>query len=59
MDYRKAYEEWLTNPCFDEATKAELRGSRTMRRRSESGSTESWNSAPRACGASSAREPTV
>lgn len=26
MDYRKAYEEWLTNPCFDEATKAELRG---------------------------------
>ena len=28
MDYRKAYEEWLTNPCFDEATKAELRGDR-------------------------------
>ncbi len=25
MDYRKAYEEWLTNPYFDEATKAELR----------------------------------
>lgn len=25
MDYKKAYEEWLTNPCFDEATKAELR----------------------------------
>ncbi len=24
MDYRKAYEEWLTNPYFDEATKAEL-----------------------------------
>ena len=25
MDYRKMYEEWLTNPCFDEATKAELK----------------------------------
>lgn len=25
MDYKKAYEEWLTNPCFDEETKAELR----------------------------------
>ncbi len=23
-DYRKAYEEWLTNPHFDEATRAEL-----------------------------------
>ena len=25
MDYRKVYEEWMTNPCFDEDTKAELR----------------------------------
>ena len=25
MDYKKLYEEWLTNPCFDEETKAELR----------------------------------
>ncbi|MDD2959324.1 MAG: phospho-sugar mutase [Lachnospiraceae bacterium] len=25
MDYKKAYEEWLNNPGFDEATKAELR----------------------------------
>ena len=25
MDYKKVYEEWLTNPCFDEATKAELK----------------------------------
>ncbi len=25
MDYKKMYEEWLTNPCFDEATKAELK----------------------------------
>lgn len=25
MDYRKEYEKWLTHPCFDEATKAELR----------------------------------
>lgn len=25
MDYRKIYEEWLSNPYFDEATKAELR----------------------------------
>lgn len=24
-DYRKAYEEWLSNPYFDEATKAELK----------------------------------
>ncbi len=24
-DYRKAYEEWLTNPHFDEATRAELK----------------------------------
>ncbi len=24
-EYRKAYEEWLTNPLFDEETKAELR----------------------------------
>ena len=24
MDYRKVYEEWLQNPYFDEATKAEL-----------------------------------
>ena len=26
MDYKKVYEEWLSNPYFDEATKAELRG---------------------------------
>lgn len=25
MDYKKVYEEWLANPYFDEATKAELR----------------------------------
>lgn len=26
MDYQALYDEWLTSPCFDEATKAELRG---------------------------------
>ena len=26
MDYKKIYEEWLSNPYFDEDTKAELRG---------------------------------
>ena len=26
MHYKKVYEEWLSNPYFDEATKAELRG---------------------------------
>ncbi len=26
MDYRKQYEEWLTNPYFDAETKAELKG---------------------------------
>ncbi len=25
MDYRKVYQEWLENPYFDEATKAELK----------------------------------
>ena len=25
MDYKAIYEEWLSNPYFDEATKAELR----------------------------------
>ncbi len=25
-NYREKYQEWLENPCFDEATKAELRG---------------------------------
>ena len=25
MDYKKLYQEWLTNPCFDEETKEELR----------------------------------
>lgn len=25
MGYREVFQEWLTNPCFDEATKAELR----------------------------------
>ena len=25
MDYKKTYQEWLTNPCFDEKTKAELK----------------------------------
>ena len=24
MDYMKMYEEWLSNPCFDADTKAEL-----------------------------------
>lgn len=24
MNYKELYEEWLSNPCFDEATKAEL-----------------------------------
>lgn len=26
MDYKKVYEEWLSNPYFDEDTKAELKG---------------------------------
>ena len=26
MDYREIYEQWLANPCFDEATKEELKG---------------------------------
>lgn len=26
MDYKKVYESWLSNPYFDEATKAELKG---------------------------------
>ena len=26
MDYQAFYDEWLTSPCFDEATKAEIRG---------------------------------
>ncbi|MGN1167383.1 MAG: phospho-sugar mutase [Lachnospiraceae bacterium] len=26
MDYREKYEEWITNPYFDEATKEELKG---------------------------------
>ena len=25
MDYRAVYEDWLSNPYFDEATKAELK----------------------------------
>ena len=25
MDYMKEYEKWLAEPCFDEATKAELK----------------------------------
>ena len=25
MDYKTIYEEWLSNPYFDEATKAELK----------------------------------
>ena len=25
-NYREKYQEWLESPCFDEATKAELRG---------------------------------
>lgn len=25
MEYRQLYEEWLTSPCFDEATKTELK----------------------------------
>ena len=25
MEYREKYEEWLSNPYFDEATKEELR----------------------------------
>ena len=26
MDYKEMYQEWLGNPYFDEATKAELKG---------------------------------
>ena len=26
MDYKEMYQEWLNNPYFDEATKAELQG---------------------------------
>ena len=26
MDYKKVYEDWLSNPYFDEDTKAELKG---------------------------------
>ena len=25
MNYKELYEEWLSNPCFDDETKAELR----------------------------------
>ena len=32
-DYKKIYQEWLTNPYFDEATKNELRAIEMMRMR--------------------------
>ena len=31
-DYMKIYQEWLSNPYFDEATKAELRAIEGMPR---------------------------
>ena len=41
-DYKKIYEEWLSNPYFDEETKEELRA-QIMRMRSKNVSTWIWS----------------
>lgn len=33
MGYKEMYEEWLNNPYFDDATKAELKAIEGMRKR--------------------------
>ena len=43
-DYRSIYEEWLSNPYFDEATKKNCKESKRMTMRSKSVSTRTWNS---------------
>ena len=47
MDYKKVYEEWLANPYFDEATKAELRA---ISEDEKSVSTQTWNLVQQGCG---------
>ena len=49
MDYKKVYEEWLSNPYFDEATKAELRGIADNEMRSKNGFMQSWSLVQQVC----------
>lgn len=50
-DYMKIYQEWLSNPYFDEATKEELRPLRAMRMRLKSVSIWIWSSVQPDCAA--------
>ena len=45
-DYMKIYQEWLSNPYFDEATKEELRAIEAMKTRSKSVSIWTLSSEP-------------
>ena len=49
-DYMKIYNEWLSNPYFDEATKEELRAIAVTRMKSKSVSIWIWNLAQPDCG---------
>ena len=51
MNYKELYQEWVSNPYFDDATKEELGALRAMRRRWKTGSTWIWNLGRRACAA--------
>ncbi len=44
MDYKKVYEEWLTNPFFDEATRQELAAIKDDEKKSKSVSIRILNS---------------
>lgn len=59
MDYKAIYEEWLSNPYFDEATKAELRAIADDDKEIRNVSTRIWNLDRRACAELSVQVLTV
>ena len=58
MDYRNVYEEWLSNPYFDEATKEELRGIADDDKEIKERFYTEWNSVRQGFGESSGLVPT-
>ena len=58
-DYMKIYQEWLSNPYFDEATKAELKAIEGDENEIKERFIWIWSSEPQALGGSSEQESTV
>ena len=60
MDYKEVYEQWLSNPYFDEATKGRIKEiSQKMTMRSKNVFIWIWSLVPQVFVESSEQEPTA